>query len=83
MFTEHEKATKKYVEWALGVLQTRFACLRHSCLMCNNDIRRQTMSVCVIIYNMIFKDERHTNICDRETHNDLIKHIWQKFDIDE
>ncbi|CAH1443433.1 unnamed protein product [Lactuca virosa] len=48
------------VERAFGVLQARFACLRHPCLLWDKDMMGKIMIACIIIHNMIVEDERCT-----------------------
>ncbi|GJY90493.1 putative nuclease HARBI1 [Tanacetum coccineum] len=54
------EAVRKDVERAFGVLQARFAFLRHPCLIWDYEQMGQIMIACVIMHNMIVEDERET-----------------------
>ncbi|XP_023761205.1 uncharacterized protein LOC111909660 [Lactuca sativa] len=58
LFAEHQVAARKDVKRAFGVLQARFAFLRHPCLLWDKDMMRKIMIACIIIHNMIVEDER-------------------------
>ncbi|GJW71174.1 RNA-directed DNA polymerase, eukaryota, nucleotide-binding alpha-beta plait domain protein [Tanacetum coccineum] len=65
LFAQHQEAVRKDVERAFGVLQARFAFLRHPChiwgLKLNGTKQMgQIMIACVIMHNMIVEDERET-----------------------
>ncbi|KAI3770909.1 hypothetical protein L6452_02057 [Arctium lappa] len=133
LFAQCQESARKDVERAFGVLQTRFAFIRHPCLVWDKDNMGKIMIACIILHNMIVEDERETylhyydpdeffndmptnrqpesyteddgqpfgfstdrignlasymvnreQLRNRETYNalknDLIEHIWQKFD---
>lgn len=139
MFAQHQEATRKDVERAFGVLQSRFAFIKRPCLVWDRDFMGRIMMACIIMHNMIVEDERDTyqnyydpteflndiptnnrhnrrnrateedddqpfqystervaslsiymtnraQLRNREAHrtltNDLIEHIWQKFNND-
>ncbi|GJU00256.1 putative nuclease HARBI1 [Tanacetum coccineum] len=54
------EAVRKDVERAFGVLQARFAFLRHPCLIWDYEQMGQIMIACIIMHNMIVEDERET-----------------------
>ncbi|GKD55969.1 putative nuclease HARBI1, partial [Tanacetum coccineum] len=60
LFAQHQEAVRKDVERAFGVLQARFAFLRHPCLIWDYEQMGQIMIACVIMHNMIVEDERET-----------------------
>lgn len=60
LFAQHQEAVRKDVERAFGVLQARFAFLRHPCLVWDKDMMGKIMIACIIIHNMIVEDERDT-----------------------
>ncbi|KAJ9547406.1 hypothetical protein OSB04_019949 [Centaurea solstitialis] len=63
LFAEHQEGVRKDVERAFGVLQARFAFLRHPCLVWDKENMGQIMIACIILHNMIVEDERHTYLC--------------------
>ncbi|KAK2640421.1 hypothetical protein Ddye_028216 [Dipteronia dyeriana] len=58
---KHE-ATHKDVERAFGVLQSRWVITRNPVRYSQKDDLCKTMNTCIILHNMIIKDERHTNL---------------------
>nr|GEY21468.1 hypothetical protein [Tanacetum cinerariifolium] len=60
LFAQQQEAVRKDVERAFGVLQARFAFLRHPCLVWDKEMMGKVTSACIIIYNMIVEDERDT-----------------------
>ncbi|KAJ9541658.1 hypothetical protein OSB04_028164 [Centaurea solstitialis] len=60
LFAEHQEGVRKDVERAFGVLQARFAFLRHPCLVWDKENMGQIMIACIMLHNMIVKDERDT-----------------------
>ncbi|GKC32581.1 putative nuclease HARBI1 [Tanacetum coccineum] len=60
LFAQHQEAVRKDVERAFGVLQARFAFLRHPCLIWDYEQMGQIMIACIIMHNMIVEDERET-----------------------
>ncbi|XP_047326687.1 uncharacterized protein LOC124930380 [Impatiens glandulifera] len=60
LFAKHQEATRKNVERAFGVLQTRFAIIRKPSLAWNRDVISKIMMACIIMHNMIVEDERDT-----------------------
>nr|GEU64456.1 hypothetical protein [Tanacetum cinerariifolium] len=60
LFAQQQEAVRKDVERAFGVLQARFAFLRHPCLVWDKEMMRKVMSACITIHNMIVEDERDT-----------------------
>ncbi|XP_076954582.1 uncharacterized protein LOC143629107 [Bidens hawaiensis] len=66
LFAKHQEAIRKDVERAFGVLQARFAFLRHPCLVWDKDMIGKIMIACIIIHNMIVEDERdmYLHYCD-------------------
>ena len=60
LFAQHQESVRKDVERAFGVLQARFAFIRHPCLVWDKDNMGRTMIACIILHNMIVEDERDT-----------------------
>ncbi|KAK9057219.1 hypothetical protein SSX86_024586 [Deinandra increscens subsp. villosa] len=60
LFAKQQEAVRKDVERAFGVLQARFAFLRHPCLVWDKEMMGKVMKACIIIHNMIVEDERDT-----------------------
>ncbi|KAK9070202.1 hypothetical protein SSX86_010602 [Deinandra increscens subsp. villosa] len=60
LFAKQQEAVRKDVERAFGVLQSRFAHLRHPCLVWDKEMIGKVMKACIIIHNMIVEDERDT-----------------------
>ncbi|XP_047949186.1 uncharacterized protein LOC125195022 [Salvia hispanica] len=66
LFARHQESARKDVERAFSVLQARFAFIKCPCLIWDRDIMGKIMIACIILHNMIVKDERSTysNYCD-------------------
>lgn len=60
LFAQHQESARKDVERAFGVLQARFAFLRHPCHVWDKDMMGKVMIACIIMHNMIVEDERDT-----------------------
>nr|KYP66818.1 hypothetical protein KK1_013129 [Cajanus cajan] len=60
LFSERQKSTRKDVERAFGVLQSRFAIVRGPERVWHVDTWKNIMYACIILHNMIVEDERHT-----------------------
>ncbi|KAK2638042.1 hypothetical protein Ddye_025837 [Dipteronia dyeriana] len=56
------KATRKDVECAFGVLQSRWAITHKPLRYWQKDVLCKIMKTCIILHNMITEDERHTNL---------------------
>ncbi|XP_024010052.1 putative nuclease HARBI1 [Eutrema salsugineum] len=65
-FAEVQQSTRKDVERAFGVLQSRFAIIKNPALFWDKAKIGKIMRVCIILYNMIVEDERdgymHSNV---------------------
>ncbi|XP_065626931.1 uncharacterized protein LOC112038335 [Quercus suber] len=61
LFAKAQEANKKDVERAFGVLQARFAIVRGPARFFHSETLQDIMKVCVILHNMIVKDERDVN----------------------
>uniref|UniRef100_A0A0D3BZX8 Nuclease HARBI1 n=1 Tax=Brassica oleracea var. oleracea TaxID=109376 RepID=A0A0D3BZX8_BRAOL len=59
LFAERQESTRKDVERAFGVLQSRFAIVKNSALLWDKEKIGKIMRTCVILHNMIVEDERH------------------------
>ncbi|KAL0853757.1 hypothetical protein Bca101_058909 [Brassica carinata] len=57
-FAERQEVTRKDVERAFGVLQSRFAIVKNPALQCDKEKIGRIMRCCVILHNMIVEDER-------------------------
>nr|KAJ0189884.1 hypothetical protein LSAT_V11C800419480 [Lactuca sativa] len=69
LFAEHQEAARKDVERAFGVLQARFAFLRHPCLLWDKDMIGKIMIACIIIHNMIVEDEHPSEFLNERPTN--------------
>ncbi|XP_024965974.1 uncharacterized protein LOC112506188 [Cynara cardunculus var. scolymus] len=58
LFAQYQESCRKDVERAFGVLQARFAFIRHPCLVWDKDNMRRIMIACIILHNMIVEDEQ-------------------------
>ncbi|XP_048593473.1 uncharacterized protein LOC125576958 [Brassica napus] len=57
-FAERQEATRKDVERAFGVLQSRFATVKNPALQWDKEKIGRIMRCCVILHNMIVENER-------------------------
>ncbi|XP_057545937.1 uncharacterized protein LOC130824930 [Amaranthus tricolor] len=60
LFAQHQDAKRKDVERAFGVLQARFEIIRKLSLAWDEERLSDIITFCMIIHNMIVKDERVT-----------------------
>jgi len=60
-FTMQQKACRKDVERAFGVLQSRFAIVAGATLFWQKDVLHDIMITCIILHIMIIEDERDLN----------------------
>ncbi|XP_057535197.1 uncharacterized protein LOC130813382 [Amaranthus tricolor] len=60
LFAQHQEATRKDVERAFGVLRARFAIIRKPSLAWDEERLSNIITSCIIMHNMIVKDERDT-----------------------
>uniref|UniRef100_A0A0D3BQH3 No apical meristem-associated C-terminal domain-containing protein n=1 Tax=Brassica oleracea var. oleracea TaxID=109376 RepID=A0A0D3BQH3_BRAOL len=58
LFAERQESTRKDVERAFGVLQSRFAIVKNSALLWDKEKIGRIMRSCVILHNMIVENER-------------------------
>ncbi|XP_024012322.1 putative nuclease HARBI1 [Eutrema salsugineum] len=58
-FAEKQEGTRKDVERAFGVLQSRFAIIKNPALSWDKIKIGKIMRACIILHNMIVEDERH------------------------
>ena len=58
LFAKVQEATRKYVERAFGVLQTRFAIVKNPALSLDKEKIGKIMTACIILHNMIVENER-------------------------
>ncbi|XP_024969590.1 uncharacterized protein LOC112508956 [Cynara cardunculus var. scolymus] len=57
LFAQCQESCRKDVERAFGVLQDRFAFIRHPCPVWDKDNIGRIMIACIILHNMIVKNE--------------------------
>ncbi|XP_004301297.1 PREDICTED: uncharacterized protein LOC101308386 [Fragaria vesca subsp. vesca] len=57
LFAKKQEAYRKDVEMCFGILQSRFAILRHCARLFKLSTLRSIMVACIIIHNMIVDDE--------------------------
>ncbi|XP_033145261.1 uncharacterized protein LOC117133357 [Brassica rapa] len=58
LFAQRQESTRKDVERAFGVLQSRFAIVKNPALLWDKEKIGKIMRTCVILHNMIVEDER-------------------------
>lgn len=58
LFAQHQEGARKDVERAFGVLQARFAIIRHPGRVWHEKTLAEIMYTCIILHNMIVEDER-------------------------
>jgi hypothetical protein len=69
LYAQHQESAIKDVERAFGVLQKRWAILRHPARLWERKELADIMYACVIFHNMIVEDERDSyNILDENTY---------------
>jgi hypothetical protein len=61
-FAKCQEAARKDIERAFGVLQARFAIVRGPARFWDKKSLRTIMTACVILHNMIVKDERDVDL---------------------
>jgi hypothetical protein len=60
IYAKRQEAARKDVERAFGILQSRFAILRHAARFWHRSTLSKIMYACIILHNMIVEDERGT-----------------------
>ena len=63
---QKQEACRKDVERAFGVLQSRWAIVRHPARTWDTTRMHEVMTACVIMHNMIVEDEREDMIYDSD-----------------
>ncbi|XP_055960821.1 uncharacterized protein LOC126670604 [Mercurialis annua] len=63
-FAATHESTRKDVERAFGVLQSRFAIVRGPARFWHRETLKDVMKACIILHNMIVEDERHVSNLD-------------------
>jgi len=58
LFAQHQEAARKDVECAFGILQKRWAIIRHPARLWDRRELEDIMMACIILHNMIVEDER-------------------------
>jgi hypothetical protein len=64
-FAKRQEACRKDVECAFGVLESRWAIIRHPTRAWSIEVMWEVMTVCVIMHNMIVEDGRDDGIHDQ------------------
>jgi hypothetical protein len=64
-FAKRQEACMKDVEHAFGVLQSRWAIIRHPARTWSAEVMWEVVTACVIMHNMIVNDERDEGIHDQ------------------
>ncbi|XP_058725973.1 uncharacterized protein LOC131597284 [Vicia villosa] len=79
LFAQHQESARKDVEWAFGVLQSRFAIIRGPAG--NNNSTTETFNGSHP--NLAKRLQRRANIREKQIHRklqgDLVEHIWERF----
>jgi len=60
LFAQHQEGSRKDIERAFEVLQSRFAIIHNSARSWHLDSLKYIMDTCIILHNMIVEDERAT-----------------------
>jgi hypothetical protein len=63
-FAKRQEACRKDVERAFGVLQSRWAIVRHPTRTRSTEVMWEVMTACVIMHNTIIEDEHDEGIHD-------------------
>ncbi|XP_066353525.1 protein ALP1-like [Miscanthus floridulus] len=58
LFAQHQEGARKDVECAFGILQKRWAIIRHPARLWDRQQLEDIMMACIILHNMIVEDER-------------------------
>jgi len=73
-FSQEQEGCRKDVERAFGVLQSRWAIVRHPARTWSPETMWEVMTACVIMHNMIVEEERDESVYDQgwEFQGDLV-----------
>jgi hypothetical protein len=76
-FAKRQEARRKDVERAFGVLQSRWAIVRHPARTWSTEVMWEVMTACMIMHNMIIEDERDEGIHNQgwKFQGELLPHI--------
>ncbi|XP_019192734.1 PREDICTED: uncharacterized protein LOC109187032 [Ipomoea nil] len=72
LFAKKQKAARKDIERAFGVLKARFAIISNPARMGSKETLGQIMRACIIIHNMIVEDERDSYAIDYNYSNESV-----------
>jgi hypothetical protein len=76
-FVKRHKVCRKNVERVFGVLQSRWAIVRHPARTWSTEVMWEVMTACMIMHNMIIEDERDEGIHNQgwKFQGELLPHI--------
>ncbi|XP_074328057.1 uncharacterized protein LOC141665967 [Apium graveolens] len=75
LFVKKHEACRKDFEWCFGILQYRWAILRHGSQMHKRFTLRSIMMTCIILHNMIVEDEFVESV-EEDLMNPSASHIY-------
>ena len=73
LFAQHQEGARKDVECAFGILQKRWAIIRHPAHLWDRQELEDIMMACIILHNMIVEDERTPISCILTPHTKRVE----------